>query len=83
MSHTTALLIMCCTDLALYSFVLRLYDPVDWLHEQRENLKSFIPVKIDGPSNCSDMMTKPLPAITLQKFVKFLRLCDVNDFSDQ
>ena len=47
----------------------------NWLHEQRESLHSYTPVKIDGTCNPSDMGTKPLVAATLQKHVKMLKLC--------
>ena len=53
-----------------------------WLHEQRTALKTFKPVQVPSEQNYADMMTKPLPMATLQKFVKGLRLCDDTDLPD-
>lgn len=48
-----------------------------WLHQERENHKSFVPKHIAGKDNVADLFTKPVTQDILQKFVNELKLGSV------
>ena len=49
----------------------------NWLHEQRENLKVFVPMQVQTSLMLADMLTKPLGKIAHHQAIKKLKLCDV------
>ena len=48
----------------------------NWLHEQRDALKTFTPVHVKTTENLADGFTKPLGRFAHNQWVKELRLCD-------